>query len=632
MRRFVYCKVVLTTSLVWVLVDVFLLLYFSECNKCDDRKDGSLLPALRAVISRRHEGPGEMGKAVVIPKDEQEKMKELFKINQFNLMASDMIALNRSLPDVRLDGCKTKVYPDDVPNTSVVIVFHNEAWSTLLRTVHSVINRSPRHLLVEIVLVDDASERDFLKKKLENYVRTLEVPVRILRMEQRSGLIRARLRGAAATKGQVITFLDAHCECTVGWLEPLLARIKEDRWDCNTALCVCVFERPSFRCFLFRTAVVCPIIDVISDETFEYMAGSDMTYGGFNWKLNFRWYPVPQREMDRRKGDRTLPVRTPTMAGGLFSIDKTYFEEIGSYDPGMDIWGGENLEMSFRIWQCGGSLEIVTCSHVGHVFRKATPYSFPGGTGQVINKNNRRLAEVWMDDFKDFFYIISPGVMRVDYGDVSSRKGLRDALHCKPFSWYLENIYPDSQIPRRYYSLGEIRNVETNQCVDNMGRKENEKVGFFNCHGMGGNQVFSYTADKEIRTDDLCLDVSRLNGPVLMLKCHHMKGNQMFEYDAEYVGKWEYDFKAGAESWITGNISSGHQFPFDGNIGLFCIPALFTGDRWLCCFRHHRLTLLHVNSNQCLDMPSEDDKMVPTLRECNNSRSQQWLLRNMTLS
>jgi len=63
----------------------------------------------------------------------------------------------------------------------------------------------------------------------------------------------------------------------------------------------------------------------------------------------------------------------------------------------------------FQIWQCGGSLEIVTCSHVGHVFRKATPYTFPGGTGHVINKNNRRLAEVWMDEFKDFFYIISPG-------------------------------------------------------------------------------------------------------------------------------------------------------------------------------------------------------------------------------
>ncbi|XP_026986983.1 polypeptide N-acetylgalactosaminyltransferase 13 isoform X4 [Sagmatias obliquidens] len=521
MRRFVYCKVVLATSLMWVLVDVFLLLYFSECNKCDDKKERSLLPALRAVISRNQEGPGEMGKAVLIPKDDQEKMKELFKINQFNLMASDLIALNRSLPDVRLEGCKTKVYPDELPNTSVVIVFHNEAWSTLLRTVYSVINRSPHYLLSEVILVDDASERDFLKLTLDNYVKNLEVPVKIIRMEERSGLIRARLRGAAASKGQVITFLDAHCECTLGWLEPLLARIKED-----------------------RKTVVCPIIDVISDDTFEYMAGSDMTYGGFNWKLNFRWYPVPQREMDRRKGDRTLPVRTPTMAGGLFSIDRNYFEEIGTYDAGMDIWGGENLEMSFRIWQCGGSLEIVTCSHVGHVFRKATPYTFPGGTGHVINKNNRRLAEVWMDEFKDFFYIISPGVVKVDYGDVSVRKTLRENLKCKPFSWYLENIYPDSQIPRRYYSLGE---------------------------------VFSYTADKEIRTDDLCLDVSRLNGPVIMLKCHHMRGNQLWEYDAE------------------------------------------------------RLTLRHVNSNQCLDEPSEEDKMVPTMQDCSGSRSQQWLLRNMTL-
>lgn len=111
------------------------------------------------VVKENKGSPGEMGAAVHIAPENEARQQELFKLNQFNLMASDMISLNRSLKDIRLDGCKNKKHNKYLPDTSIVIVFHNEAWTTLLRTVWSVINRSPRSLLKEVILVDDASER-----------------------------------------------------------------------------------------------------------------------------------------------------------------------------------------------------------------------------------------------------------------------------------------------------------------------------------------------------------------------------------------------------------------------------------------------------------------------------------------
>lgn len=54
---------------------------------------------------------------------------------------------------------------DDLPPTDIIVCFHNEAWSVLLRTVHSVLDRSPSHLLGHIILVDDFSDmRKYLHK------------------------------------------------------------------------------------------------------------------------------------------------------------------------------------------------------------------------------------------------------------------------------------------------------------------------------------------------------------------------------------------------------------------------------------------------------------------------------------
>ena len=152
--------------------------------------------------------------------------------------------------------------------------------------------------------------------------------VKILRPEKRLGLIAAKNYGGRRAVGDVLVFLDAHIEATQGWLEPLLARIK---------------EKPS--------AVLCPTIDGIDEKSlaFHGNAGVGQTaYGIFTWSLFFTWGTMPHRVREKIKSPAdTYP--SPTMAGGLLAAGREYFFEIGGYDDEMEVWGGENLELSFRV-------------------------------------------------------------------------------------------------------------------------------------------------------------------------------------------------------------------------------------------------------------------------------------------
>lgn len=104
--------------------------------------------------------------------------------------------------------CKRKEYPEKLPRASIIICFFNEHFKTLLRTVHSVLNRTPKHLLEEIILVDDMSDLENLHEEIEEYIQKNSLDkVKFIKVKRREGLIRARLFGARKAQGKVKIFI-----------------------------------------------------------------------------------------------------------------------------------------------------------------------------------------------------------------------------------------------------------------------------------------------------------------------------------------------------------------------------------------------------------------------------------------
>ncbi|XP_038607631.1 polypeptide N-acetylgalactosaminyltransferase 14 isoform X1 [Tachyglossus aculeatus] len=427
-----------------------------------------------------------------------------YKLYAFNQRESERLPSDRAIRDTRHFRCTTLRYRPDLPSTSIIITFHNEARSTLLRTIRSVLNRTPMHLVHEIILVDDFSDDPDDCQLLGPLPK-----VKCLRNGQREGLIRSRIRGADLAKAGVLTFLDSHCEVNKDWLLPLLQRIKED-----------------------PTRVVSPVIDIINLDTFAYVAASSDLRGGFDWSLHFKWEQLSPEQKAKRT-DPTEPIKTPIIAGGLFVIDKSWFNHLGKYDTAMDIWGGENFEISFRVWMCGGSLEIIPCSRVGHVFRKKHPYVFPEGNANTYIKNTKRTAEVWMDEFKQYYYAARPAAQGRPYGDIQSRVELKKSLKCRPFKWYLESVYPELRIPEETLAqTGIIR--QRQKCLESQRVEGQEFPALIlspcitSKGEASGTQEWTYTYAQQIRQQQLCLSVHTLfpGSQVLFSPCKEEDGKQ----------------------------------------------------------------------------------------------------------
>ncbi|XP_078417568.1 N-acetylgalactosaminyltransferase 7 isoform X1 [Cetorhinus maximus] len=455
------------------------------------------------------DGPGEGAKPFVLGPEYKDTVQASIKEFGFNMVVSDMISLDRTINDLRHEECKNWHYDDRLLTSSVIIVFHNEGWSTLMRTVHSVIKRTPKRYLAEIVMIDDYSNKVHLKERLDEYLKQWNGLVKVYRNERREGLIQARSIGAhKANLGQVLIYLDAHCEVGPNWYAPLIAPIAAN-----------------------RTACTVPLIDAINGNTYEIspQGGGDedgFARGAWDWSMLWKRVPLSKREKERRK-HRTEPYWSPAMAGGLFAIERDYFFELGLYDPGLQIWGGENFEISYKIWQCGGKLLFVPCSRVGHIYRlhgwAGNPPPAHVGSSPTL-KNYVRVVEVWWDEYADYFYASRPETRAMAYGDISELKKFREEHNCKSFKWFMEEIaydIPDYYpLPAKNIEWGEIRGYESDYCIDSMGHTNGGFVELGPCHRMGGNQLFRINEANQLMQYDQCLTRGPDGSKVMITHCN----------------------------------------------------------------------------------------------------------------
>ncbi|XP_032083252.1 polypeptide N-acetylgalactosaminyltransferase 18 isoform X1 [Thamnophis elegans] len=386
------------------------------------------------------------------PENQRTALKQ-FQYYGYNAYLSDRLPLDRTLPDFRPTGCKNLTFPESLPEVSIVFIFVNEAFSVILRSIHSAIDRTPAHLLKEIILVDDNSNNEELKEKLKEYVDELNTRkpgfIKMVRHSKQEGLIRSRVSGWRAATAPVVALFDAHVEFNVGWAEPVLTRIKEN-----------------------RRRVISPSFDNIKYDNFE-LEEYPLSAQGFDWELWCRYLNPPKSWW--KLENTTAPIRSPALIG-CFIVDREYFQEIGLLDEGMEIYGGENVELGIR------------------------------DSG-------------------------------IDIGDISERKALRKKLQCKTFRWYLVTVYPEMRMYSDTVAYGVLQNsLKSDLCLDQGPDTENIPIMYI-CHGMTPQNVY-YTGNQQIHVgvlsptidddDNRCLvDV---NSRPRLIECSYAKAKRMKLY------------------------------------------------------------------------------------------------------
>jgi polypeptide N-acetylgalactosaminyltransferase len=355
--------------------------------------------------------------------------EKLILENGHNVLVSDMISLNRAIPDYRNDACKARQYLRDLPKVSVIIPFYDEHISTLLRTIHSVINRTPKELLQEIILVNDDSHKHYEQLAYHITAKKWSDKVLLLDMEEQSGPIWSRLAGARLARGDILLFMDCHVEAGYNYLPPLIEPIAKN----------------------YRVVTI-PTLDAINKNNYE-VTEVEAARTVFDWHFHAQRIPLTRKDQEQKADE---PYFTPIIYGTTYAISAKFFWELKP-DSGLITHGADFLEMSFKINLCGGMTLEHPCSRVAHLYRRF-PHEKHNNDIDFKAMNNKRVAEIWLEEYKESLYSRHPERYKrveVREEDIAEQMALKESLQCLPMSYFFQKLAPD-MLDR--YPLEEYRN------------------------------------------------------------------------------------------------------------------------------------------------------------------------------
>jgi cellulose synthase/poly-beta-1,6-N-acetylglucosamine synthase-like glycosyltransferase len=214
-------------------------------------------------------------------------------------------------------------------SVSIVVVTHNEG-ERLRQTVVGLAATAPEDS--EVIVVDDLSTDGSIE-----LLRASQPDVRVVKAPKRLGVSPARNFGARLATGSVVLWSDAHVDPQPGWSSAFAAILAD------------------------------PCVGAVGSAV--AVLGKESAVGfGLRWKnaaLEVEWLP--------REGDEPYPV--PFVSGCFMAMRREVFEQTGGFDPGLILWGGDEMELCFRLWALGYECRLAPRTRVAHLFRSRFPYA-----------------------------------------------------------------------------------------------------------------------------------------------------------------------------------------------------------------------------------------------------------------